>query len=204
MSEAHLILIRHCETLWNAEHKLQGQVDIPLNERGREQARALAKDLSSETFHGIYASHLMRAYETATIISEHHDLDVTADPELQEGYYGEAEGMHMDTYHEKYKEAKEAYDLLSRAEKLKGTIVPDAETRLAIINRVTTALFRLSEKHPGERILVVTHGGVLRSLLMFLSEEFDPPPFVQNGAKVHLYCDGKSLRFHSLEQPLTV
>ena len=197
---AHLVLIRHCETVWNAEHKIQGQVDIPLNDCGREQARELAYGLSGEIFHGIYTSHLKRAHETASIIAAHHS-EVIADEELQEGFYGEAEGIHIDVYHEKYKEARAAYDQLPRKEKLKGTIVPDAETRLAIVTRVSSALFRLSKKHLGERILVVTHGGVLRALLMFLSEEFDPPPFVQNGAKVHLHCDGKSLRFHSLEQP---
>ena len=199
---AHLVLIRHCETMWNAEHKLQGQVDIPLNVRGREQAQSLARELSDETFHGIYASHLSRAHETASIIAAHHPHEVITDQDLQEGFYGEAEGIHIDVYHEKYKEAKAVYDQLPREEKLKGTIVPDAETRVAIIKRVSSALYRLSEKHLGERILVVTHGGVLRSLLMFLSEEFTDPPFVHNGAKVHLLCDGKSLCFHSLEQPI--
>ncbi len=202
--EAHLVLIRHCETAWNAEHKLQGRVDIPLNERGKDQACELSFSLSKETFHGIYASHLKRAHQTAEIIAFHHPQEVITDEDLQEGYYGEAEGIHIDVYHEKYKEAKDAYAKLTRAEKLKATIVPDAETRHEIVTRVGAALCRLSQKHMGERILIVTHGGVLRSLLMFLSEEFDPPPFVHNGAQVHVLCDGENLSFHSLDQPANV
>ena len=201
---AHLVLVRHCETEWNAQHKLQGQVDIPLNERGKEQACELSYALSKEAFHGIYTSHLKRAHQTATIIAFHHSLDVITAQDLQEGYYGEAEGIKIDAYHEKYKEARAAYALLSREEKLKGTVVPDAETRQSIVTRVTGALYLLSEKHLGERILIVTHGGVLRSLLMSVSDEFATPPFVHNGAKVHFHCDGKKLRFHALEQPTGV
>lgn len=200
----HLVLIRHCETEWNAARRIQGQTDIPLNEKGRSQAELLARELSNESFDGIYASHLKRAHETASIIAAHHPHEVIVDPELQEGYYGEAEGLDVDVYHEKYKESMAAFELLSREEKLKLTIVPGVESRHSIATRASRSLLHLSQRHLGQRILVVTHGGVLRSLLMFLSEEFTFPPFVHNGGKVHLLSDGKSLQFHSLEQSAAV
>lgn len=198
---AHLVLIRHCETSWNAQHRVQGSVDIPLNERGKTQACELSFVLSKETFHAIYSSHLQRARQTAEIIAFHHPCEVIVDEGLMEGCYGEAEGLHVDDYHAKYKEEELAYSKLSREEKLKATIVPDAETRWEIFTRVGGALRRLSHEHFGERILVVTHGGVLRSLLMALSDEFDPPPFLYNGAQVHLLCDGENLHIHSIQQP---
>ncbi len=200
----HLVLARHCETEWNALHKLQGQVDIPLNEKGKSQAQELAQEFKGEIFHGIYASNLKRAHETASIIAEYHSHMVITEAELREGYYGEAEGITIDEYHDKYREARAYYDGLPRLEKLKATIVPDAETRYEIATRVSSALLRLSQKHLGERILVVTHGGVLRSLLMYLSEEFATPPFVPNGAKLNLLSDGTSLTYHSLDLPSPV
>ncbi len=198
----HFVLVRHAETAWNAERKLQGQTDIPLNEKGRGQAHALAEELSLEKFDGIYSSPLRRAHETAAIIAyAHSHLKVMLERDLQEGYYGAAEGMHVDAYHKEYAKQRLHYEKLPWQERLRATIVPDIETRHAIGKRVKGVLLRLSELHPNGRVLVVTHGGVIRAMLMYLGEEYSSIPFITNGFQIHLLAEEGRLNVHSSFPP---
>ncbi len=88
-----IILVRHGETDWNRENRIQGGVDIPLNERGREQARDIAARLSHTVIHYIYSSRLSRALETAIEIAKLHKLEVLTDSRLDELRQGKWEGM---------------------------------------------------------------------------------------------------------------
>lgn len=136
-----LLLVRHGETDWNAEGRLQGHTDRPLNDFGRRQAKALADELSDERLDAVYSSDLLRARETAEIVGERLGLPVVVDPDLREKNWGSWEG-------------------LTGAERDAVEFV--GETTQAHRERVLGALRRIAERHPDGRVLVVTHGGSLR------------------------------------------
>lgn len=152
MSDTTILLVRHGETDWNAERRVQGKSDRPLNETGLAQARALAAELAEQPLDAIYASDLSRAYETARIVAATRALPVEAIPELRERDFGSWEGLTDDEVFERYPEARDG---------------PwgDAETRDELATRVLAALRRIGLRHPGGRVLVVTHGGPLRAML---------------------------------------
>jgi probable phosphoglycerate mutase len=137
-----LLLVRHGETDWNADGRLQGQTDRPLSDHGRRQAQQLAGELADESFEAIYASDLSRARETAEILGERLGLPVSLDSDLREKDWGNWEG-------------------LTAVERDRVEFV--GESREAHSERTLRALRRISEQHPGEtRVLVVTHGGSMR------------------------------------------
>jgi broad specificity phosphatase PhoE len=138
-----LLLVRHGETDWNAEGKLQGHTDRPLNDYGRRQAQALADRLAGEDIDAVYASDLSRARETAEILAAKHGLTVVVDPDLREKNWGNWEGLTSD-------------------ERLHVEF--EGETSEAHRDRMLTAVERIVERHPEGRIVVVTHGGSLRRI----------------------------------------
>jgi broad specificity phosphatase PhoE len=138
-----LLLVRHGETDWNAEGKLQGHTDRPLNDYGRKQAKALADRLAAEQIDAVYASDLSRARETAEIIAAVLGLEVAVDQDLREKNWGNWEG-------------------LTSEERLQ--IEFEGETSEAHRDRTLDALQRIVARHPEGRIVVVTHGGSLRRI----------------------------------------
>jgi len=137
-----LLLVRHGETDWNAEGRLQGQTDRPLSDYGRRQARELAEELADEGLEAIYSSDLARAHETAEIVGERLGLAVVLDPDLREKDWGSWEG-------------------LTSVERDRVEFV--GESTEAHQERMLQALRRISDRHPGDgRVLVVTHGGSMR------------------------------------------
>jgi len=137
-----LLLVRHGETDWNAERRWQGHADVPLNARGLEQAQALADQLAADPVYVIYSSDLSRARDTATIVGERLSVDVLVDADLREIDVGPIEGL----------TAEEARSF----ERWQG------EPKEEHAERVLRAVQRIAERHPGQRVLVVTHGGSLR------------------------------------------
>jgi broad specificity phosphatase PhoE len=136
-----LLLVRHGETDWNAEGRLQGHTDRPLNDFGRRQARALADRLAGEDVTAVYASDLERARETAEILAERLGLPVVTEPDLRERNWGNWEGL-TGAERDRVEYAGEAIE--------------------AHAERVLRAVRQIAELHPGGRIVVVTHGGSLR------------------------------------------
>ena len=145
-----LLLARHGETDWNRDQRWQGQSDTPLNDTGREQARALAEELAVEPIDAVYSSDLVRAHETARLIAEPRGLDVIAIRDLRERSFGSVEGMTTDEIQARYP----------------GIELPwsDGETREAMAERVLGALHRIAGTHPDAHVLVVSHGGPLRAV----------------------------------------
>jgi broad specificity phosphatase PhoE len=138
-----LLLVRHGETDWNAEGKLQGHTDRPLNDFGRRQAKALADRLTGEDIAAIYASDLSRAKETAEIVGERLGLPVVIDADLREKNWGSWEGLTSD-------------------ERL--NVEYEGETTEDHRARILGAVGRIVERHPAQRVVVVTHGGSLRRI----------------------------------------
>ena len=100
--KTQLLLIRHGETAWNAEHRIQGQLDIPLSPQGMLQAAQLAEFLADEPVSAIYSSELSRAWLTAAPLASRLELEVIAEPRLRERSFGIFEGLTLDEIAERH------------------------------------------------------------------------------------------------------
>jgi broad specificity phosphatase PhoE len=148
-----LLLVRHGETDWNAEGRLQGHTDRPLNAHGRAQAKDLAERLSGEGADAIYASDLSRAKETAEIVGARLGLTVVIDADLREKNWGNWEGLTGDErIHVEF----------------------EGESTKDHRDRVLRAVERIARRHPGQRVVVVTHGGSLRRIQAAVNGVADP------------------------------
>ncbi len=161
MTTTTILLIRHGETDWNAEGRWQGQIDMPLNEVGRQQARLLARRLQAWPISAIYHSDLKRAAETAAIIAEHLDLEPVADQMWRERHGGAFEGLTQVEIEERHPQ--------SWARLQQGIIdLPGGETPDVLRSRVQAAFDTLLERHAGETVAVVSHGGTLRAVIGYV------------------------------------
>lgn len=152
-----LCLVRHGETLWNAERRIQGQIDIGLNQHGLRQARAAGDYLRDEGATALYSSDLSRAWATAHALADVTGLKAQPMPELRERKYGIFEGL---TYDQARSEHPEVY---ARFEARQPDYVfpGGGESLLDLFARVVSALESIVARHRGETVLLVTHGGVL-------------------------------------------
>jgi probable phosphoglycerate mutase len=148
-----LILIRHGQTDWNVEGRYQGQVDIPLNEHGREQAAQIARALSGANLAAIYASDLARAGETAKALAEAAGLQVRVDPRLREINQGRWEGRLFDEIRAEYPE-----ELKRRRENPLAFAPPGGETVGQVKERVLAAIADVVHRHPTQSVAIVSHG----------------------------------------------
>jgi probable phosphoglycerate mutase len=148
--------VRHGETDWNVEKRLQGQLDVPLNAVGRAQARAVARSLAAEHFSAIYSSDLSRAMDTARAIAEGLGLTVRASPSLRERHFGVYQGLTQD---EARQSDPEGYARYRGREP--DHVIPGGESLKHLAERITASLTELALAHSGETILLVSHGGVL-------------------------------------------
>ncbi|CAN7718820.1 histidine phosphatase family protein [Pseudoduganella sp. LjRoot289] len=158
-----ILLIRHGETAWNAVRRLQGHIDIPLNDEGQRQAEALARALADEPLHAIISSDLQRALQTAQAVAGHHGhpaRTVQQDVQLRERCYGVFEGM-------LYADIERTYPAEFAAWQARDIdAVPPAGARVAesfrqFHDRCTDGIAAWAERHPGQTIAIVAHGGVL-------------------------------------------
>jgi len=149
-----ILLARHGETDWNREGRWQGWADPPLNDTGRDQARALADQLRATPFDAVYSSDLQRAHETAVIVAAPHEVPVVADRGLREIDVGSWSGLTRPEIEERFPDGGR----------------PDGETRDQHAARVLAAVERIARANAGRRILVVTHGGTMRALHGHLSD----------------------------------
>lgn len=152
-----LCLVRHGETSWNVERRLQGHLDIPLNDNGRAQAVNTARHLRTLDFDAIYSSDLQRAWHTAGAIAAHAPHPVRPEPRLRERHYGIFQGL---TYDEAAARHPEAYARF-KGRDLEHPIPGEGESLADFADRVNAALTQIARHHRGQQVLVVTHGGVL-------------------------------------------
>ncbi|MBE3589399.1 MAG: alpha-ribazole phosphatase [Firmicutes bacterium] len=155
-------LVRHGETASNREGRYQGRLDVPLNEEGREQARRLATRLAGVAFDAAYASDLSRAVETARILLEGRDVELRLDPRLREMSYGRWEGLTAEEVQERFPEEWEAYRRDAVATRIAGgESLEDVRRRVAAFAEDVLA-------DAPRRVLVVSHGAALKTLLFAL------------------------------------
>jgi probable phosphoglycerate mutase len=154
--DTELILIRHGETDWNRELRFQGHIDVPLNDMGHEQARRLGLRLAGETVQHLVSSDLMRAQQTAAPAAQALHLNILTSVALREQHFGVVEGMRADEIQKMHPIAWEQW-LEFRADHA----MPEGETTHAFHARIVGALGTIASQHAGQRVLVITHGGVL-------------------------------------------
>jgi broad specificity phosphatase PhoE len=161
----HLLLIRHGETDWNNEARVQGHSDTPLNATGLAQARQLAARLAAEdAFAAMYASPLSRARVTAEIVAARCGVTPLLDDRLKEQMLGEFEGLTDAEFEQRFPGALAAW----RVDPIQNPI-PGQETRADFQRRVQSFLDDLRARHTdGTRVAIVTHGGTIGMMLATL------------------------------------
>lgn len=156
MTKTILGLLRHGQTDWNIDFRLQGITDIPLNETGLSQAKVAAEMLGRGSWDAVVSSPLVRAKVTADFVAEAVDCGpVRIEPLLLERSFGDAEGMR----HEEWKQAYPDQNL-----------VPGCETLPQLSERAWALLGRLAADYKGQRVLAVSHGALIRKLLKLVSQ----------------------------------
>ena len=151
-----VILVRHGETDWNAEGRIQGHLPVPLNERGRAQAEAVGARLEPVPFAALYSSDLLRARQTAEAIGRASGQRVRDDRRLREWDLGILSGLMRSVAEELH---PEAFGIFRK--RLLDEPVPGGESIRARYERVTAAVQEIADRHPGETVVAVSHGGPL-------------------------------------------
>jgi probable phosphoglycerate mutase len=160
MDATRIIAVRHGETAWNADTRIQGQLDIGLNDKGRWQAQCLGAALADEGVHHIYASDLQRAHSTALAIAQRAEQasahTVQLHTGLRERRFGYFEGQ-------TYADIEARWPEESRRWRQRDPhFAPGGgETPTQVMDRVRTAVHDIAARHVGEHIVLVAHGGVL-------------------------------------------
>ncbi|MDI9331292.1 MAG: histidine phosphatase family protein [Alphaproteobacteria bacterium] len=156
MNATRIIAIRHGETAWNVDTRIQGQLDVELNETGHWQARQAATALQGEDIAAIYASDLSRAFQTAQAIGSAVGVKPVSTVALRERHFG-----HFQT-----RTWSEIETLWPEQAHLWRTRVPDwspdgGESLLELRERISSVVAELAQRHMGEQIVLVSHGGVM-------------------------------------------
>ncbi|MBD8043380.1 histidine phosphatase family protein [Arthrobacter sp. Sa2BUA2] len=166
---ARLVLVRHGETDWNRQRRLQGRTDNPLNGVGRAQARRAGRLLAAEPWDVVVSSPLLRAVQTAQIVADAAGLQPAGTlPGLIERDYGSAEGLHLNGLTEPQLTAA----------------LGIGEPEDAVTERGISALRSVAAQYPGQRIIAVAHGSLIRLTLSALTGR--PYPRVLNGEVVEV------------------
>lgn len=161
-----IYLVRHGQTAWNAEGRWQGTLDIPLDEVGFRQAQALAEHLKERPITAIYSSELGRAYATAEPLAKAKGIDIQTDVRLRELHFGIFQGLTRDEIRTKYPtEVRQFY-----ANYL-DFVVPEGESRGEMQARAYEMWQDVVRRHPNSEVVVMSHGGPVRLLLMKLFPE---------------------------------
>ncbi len=154
-----LIVVRHGETEWNRDGLQQGQQNSDLTELGIQQAQAVADALEEYSFDAIYCSDLGRAVQTAEIIAEPHKLKLILDTRLRERHLGITQGLEYEQFKAKH---PDVFRLSHSSDP--DYVIPEGESIRQRTERAVACGNQIAQSHPGGRVLVVTHGGILDGL----------------------------------------
>ena len=178
VERTQLLLVRHGKTAWNREGKLQGTIDIPLEEDSKEEIAKLAEILRGRNIRSIYTSPLKRAVETARIIQVEIRVDqLFADNNLRERNVGSFQGKSVSDLPAPYN--KIGLDLF-----FAQAPIDDGEPIQEFNERTLATIKRIAQKHQGESVLVVTHGGNIRTILDSVNQSLITLPDVISNSTV--------------------
>lgn len=158
-----IYIVRHGQTTWNIEKRIQGHANADLTETGRQQADLIARRLKNEEIDAIYCSDLDRARITAEKIGLLNGAKVIVDKELREMSFGVWEGMLFSDVEKKY--PKEFKEWMEKPEVLK---IPKGEDLYSLRDRMERVITRIMSQHKGKNILIVSHGTALKTLVLYL------------------------------------
>jgi probable phosphoglycerate mutase len=184
---ARLLLIRHGQSTWNDERRIQGQLDPPLSMLGREQARRLAVRLARRQFEAFYCSDLRRTRETAEEIARAIGREPVLMPGLREVMLGDWEGLRTEDIEKRFPE-----DWLRWRELPSWDIPPGGEGAQPFEARVHSVIDEILGRHPHGETLIVTHGGVIQVALgrLFRSTSDGLFPFVIDNCSISTLLRG--------------
>ena len=163
MSVKKVYLIRHGETDYNRDHRLQGVLPVPLNDKGRLQAEALGQYLKVQKIDAIFSSHLSRAKQTADIVGRALNLSVSEEPLLGEIAFGIFEGLTFSEIQATYPDAYRMWDSGDMS-----YVVPDGESRQSAQKRMSKAWDDITAMTDYETIVMMTHGSAMKILLRYM------------------------------------
>jgi broad specificity phosphatase PhoE len=163
MTLQKVFLIRHGETDYNREHRLQGALPVPLNDNGRSQAKALGLYLKNHDIEAIFSSPMIRARQTADIISQALNVTVQEESRIQEIAFGKFEGMLPNETEAEY---PDEYRMWKSGDM--SYTVPDGESRRAVQKRMAQAWDELTTSDAYETIALISHGSALRIIMRYL------------------------------------
>jgi 2,3-bisphosphoglycerate-dependent phosphoglycerate mutase len=165
MANTEFIVVRHGETAWNAEGRIQGHLDSPLNEEGLAQAILVGERLGREPFDAFYCSDLGRAQQTAQPLADHGGRRPTLSTQLRERHLGVFQGLTGAECEQNYPHDYHRFHSRDPDHK-----VPQGESIRQLFNRVSSFFVNLSRRYEGQRVVIVTHGGVLDALHRFVRD----------------------------------
>ena len=171
MKETEIILIRHGETEWNSQKRMQGHSNSNLSEVGRGQIQALGELMKNVSFDHIYSSDSLRARQTAEAITQYSGHTLQFDQRIREKNLGVFEGLTST-------EAKERHPEVYRLFKTAGAnyVIDEGESTQQLLERALEFSEEIRLRHPQERVVMVTHGGVVRVLMKYaLGLSIDSP-----------------------------
>jgi len=155
LTNTHLGLLRHGQTDWNINFLLQGVTDIPMNQTGIEQVKLAAQAIRAEDWDVVLTSPLSRARQTAEIIASQHGYTEIIEQELLiERSFGEAEGLSHEQWRAKYSNLD---------------VIPGGESRTQLAQRSRLLLETISQELAGKRVLAISHGALIRTLIAIAS-----------------------------------
>ena len=189
MPRTQIIIVRHGQTEWNTQGIRQGHLDSRLTASGVAQAKALAQRLARERFTALYSSDLGRAVETAKEIAKVTGHEIIVDARLRERHLGIFQGLSGDDINAKYPEVRQHMRTQGP-----GYVIPGGESMVQQVQRNIACLNALAAKHQGEKIVVVTHGGVVSAFFRHTLEIALEAPrrfeFVNAGINVFTHEEG--------------
>ena len=189
MERTQVIIVRHGQTEWNLKLVRQGHLDSPLTEKGVAQANALAQRLAQEKFTALYSSDLGRAVQTARLIANATGHRIITDQRLRERHLGIFQGLSGEEIRKRFPEEYRCHRTMGPT-----YIIPGGESVEQQVARNIGYLNEIAEKHSGEAIVVVSHGGVLSGLFRHtFSIPFEAPrrfEFTNAGLNVFVYDQG--------------
>lgn len=192
-----IYLTRHGETEWNEKKLIQGHTNIPLNTKGKKQAKLLGKQLKDIDFDVVFSSDLLRAANSAEIIIKEKEMTVIKIKALRERFFGRFEGKSLTEMRKAFGEV-----MLVTKEKQKKLKIYDVENDEEIITRLIPFMKKTAKQYIGKKILMVTHGGLLRAFLSDVNyevPEYSDRPMKNTG---YLIIESDGDKFEIIEEKL--